>query len=139
MSKRPFASLSWQGLGTKGSRDILDSGTSGLHVCGRDVSIYCVGVSWRPSRKDSRNCGFNLENVSLREEQKEATKKDTLIILPTGFGQSFIFQLLPFGFYFWLGAAGSFMLVVSPLNVLMRDQTVKLNDLQVSCLMFRNT
>lgn len=42
----------------------------------------------------------NLENVSLRAEQKEATrnivvlKKDTLIILPTGFGKSLIFQFI---------------------------------------------
>ena len=28
---------------------------------------------------------------------------------------------------------------MSPLNALIRDQTVKLNDLQVSCLMVRNT
>ena len=40
--------------------------------------------------------GINLERVSLRNEQKEAKrnvilKKDTLIILPTGFGKSLIF------------------------------------------------
>ena len=36
---------------TKGSGDkgfpVLDSGTSGIRVCSRDVSIYCVGESWR--------------------------------------------------------------------------------------------
>ena len=35
----------------KGSGDkefpVLDSGTSGLHVCSREVSIYCMGESWR--------------------------------------------------------------------------------------------
>lgn len=46
--------------------------------------------------------GINLETVSLRVKQKEAIrnivllKKDTLIILPTGFGKSLIYQLLPF-------------------------------------------
>ena len=41
--------------------------------------------------------GINLENVSLRVEKKEAIrnivvlKKDTLIILPTGFGKSLIY------------------------------------------------
>ena len=53
------------------------------------------------------------------------------LILPTGFGKSLIFQLLPFVFDSWLAASESFILVVSPLNALMRDQTVKLNDLQV--------
>ena len=36
---------------TKGSGDtgfpVLDSRTSGLHVCSRDVSKDCVGQSWR--------------------------------------------------------------------------------------------
>ena len=36
---------------TKGSGDkelpVLDSRTSGLHVCSRDVSLYCMGESWR--------------------------------------------------------------------------------------------
>ena len=38
---------------TKGSGDkgfpVLDSGTSGLHVCSRDVSKYCMGEPWRVS------------------------------------------------------------------------------------------
>ena len=81
--------------------------------------------------------GINLETVSLRVKQKEAIrnivllKKDTLIILPTGFGKSLIYQLLPFVFDSWLGASKSFVLVVSPLNALMRDQTVKLRSLIV--------
>ena len=86
-----------------------------------------------------------MENVSLRVQQKEAIwnivflRKDTLIILPTGFGKSLIFQLLPFVFDSWLGAKKSFILIVSPLNALMRDQTVKLNDMQVRSLVVRNT
>ena len=88
---------------------------------------------------------INLENVSLRFEQKEAIrnivvlKKDTVIILPTGFGKSLIYQLLPFVFDSWLEASESFILVVSPLNALMRDQTVKLDNLQVRSLIVRNT
>ena len=89
--------------------------------------------------------GINLETVSLRVKQKEAIRnivlleKDTLIILPTGFGKSLIYQLLPFVFDSWLGASKSFVLVISPLNALMQDQTVKLNDLQVRSLIVRNT
>ena len=52
-----------------------------------------------------------------------------------------IFQLLPLVFdTTWHGETESFILVVSPLlNTLMRDQTVKLNDLQDSCVMVWNT
>ena len=46
---------------------------------------------------------------------------------------------MPFIFDSWLGAAASFILVVSHLNVFMRDETVKLNEGQVSCLKVRNT
>ena len=35
-----------KGSGNKGS-PVLDSGTSGPHECSREVSIYCVGESWR--------------------------------------------------------------------------------------------
>jgi len=89
--------------------------------------------------------GLNMANVSLRVQQKETIRniaflrKDTLIILLTGFGKSLIFQLLSFVFDSWLGAKKSFILVVSPLNALMTDQTVKLNDMQVRCLVVRNT
>ena len=68
---------------SKGSGDIGFSRTSGLHVCSLSQALG----------------GINLENVSLRVQQKEAiknivvSKKDSLIILPTGFGKSLIFQL----------------------------------------------
>ena len=71
--------------------------------------------------------GLSLENISLRIQQKEAIRnivllrRDTLIILSTGFGKSLILHLLPFVFDSWLGATKSFILVVSPLNALMRD------------------
>ena len=88
--------------------------------------------------------GLNLEKFSLRAQQQEAIKnivflkKDTLMVLPTGFEKSLIYQLLPFVFDSWYGVTNSFILVVSPLNALMRDQTVKLNNMQVSCLVIRN-
>ena len=47
-----------------------------------------------------------------------------------------IFQLLPFvSVDPWYEQTESFLLVVSLSNALMCDQTVKLNDLQVSCRM----
>ena len=134
-----FSSLNRRGLGTR-NEGFWRHRISSVHVCSRDVSIYCLWLSRRSSKQDSRNpC------VVLHVQQKEAIRntvflrKDTLIILPTGFGKPLIFQLLLFVFDSWLGAKKSFILVVSLLNALMRDQTVKLNDVQVSCLLVRNT
>ena len=64
-------------------------------------------------------------------------KKDVLVVLPTGFGKSLIFQMLPFVFDSWLYTNGSFILVVSPLNALMRDQIIKLDNLNVKTLIIR--
>jgi len=72
-----------------------------------------------PVPQNWRNLCLRLENVRyvpLRVEQKEAIrnifllKKHTVIILPTSFGKSLIFQLLPFVFDSWLGATESFIL-----------------------------
>ena len=47
---------------------------------------------------------LNLESISLREPQVDAlrnivdNKKDVLVVSPTGYGKSLIFQLLPFVF-----------------------------------------
>ena len=51
---------------------------------------------------------LNLESISLREQQVNAIRvivekrRDVLAVLPTGFGKSLIFQLLPFVFNSWL-------------------------------------
>ena len=51
---------------------------------------------------------LNLESISLREQQVNVIRvivekrRDVLAVLPTGFGKSLIFQLLPFVFNSWL-------------------------------------
>ncbi|KAM7434963.1 hypothetical protein ABFA07_015012 [Porites harrisoni] len=86
---------------------------------------------------------LNLGTLTLRKEQENAVKnvvvrkKDVLVVLPTGFGKSLIFQMLPFVFDSWLYTNGSFILVVSPLNALMRDQIIKLDNLNVKTLIIR--
>ena len=77
---------------------------------------------------------LNLQSLTLREEQVNAIRnivenqKDVLVVLLTGFGKSLMFQLLPFVFDLWLVIDDSFILVVSPLNALMRDQIIKLQN-----------
>ena len=74
-------------------------------------------------------------NFDLRTEQMMALstvtsrEKDCLCVLPTGYGKSLIYQLLPFVFdelqYKW--KCSSCGIVVSPLNAIMEDQICKLS------------
>ena len=56
--------------------------------------------------------------------------KDTICILPTGYGKSLIYQLLPhvheFDYFLSSEEHSSLIIVVSPLNALMQDQINKL-------------
>ena len=53
--------------------------------------------------------------------------RDVLAVLPTGFGKSLIYRVLPDTFDFMAGNVDrAIILVVSPLNALMRDQNSKL-------------
>ena len=86
---------------------------------------------------------LNLQPLTLREDQENTIRnivenqKDFLVVLPTGFGKSLIFQSLPFIFDLWLEVDHSFILAVSPLNALMPDQIIKLQNLQLPTLMVR--
>ena len=80
-----------------------------------------------------------LENVTLKEKQMQilrtviVEKKDTLAVLPTGFGKSLIYQLMaPFADFVESGfrptETKAIVFVVSPLNALIRDQVTKLRE-----------
>ncbi len=87
-----------------------------------------------------RNIG--KEDIKLKEYQYEAIKKiivdnrDTVCVLPTGYGKSLIYQLLPDVFDYYLSntmharqtenSCSSIILVISLLNALMLDQVNKL-------------
>ena len=77
---------------------------------------------------------LKLGSLVLKEEQKAALyavtlkKKDCLCILPTGFGKSLIFQLVPFVVDRLEKVNHSCVLVVSPLNVIISDQIEKLKE-----------
>ena len=79
-------------------------------------------------------------DVKLKDEQFRAVEsvlrgKDVLAVLPTGFGKSLIYQILPDVFDYMSAYSNlmdrcvndSLILVVSPLNALMCDQVTKLN------------
>ena len=86
-----------------------------------------------------RLCTVFLRSPALilehKEEQLSSVKavyegNDVFVWLPTGFGKSLCYQILPFVFDHKLGLIGSGMssavLVVSPLVSLMVDQVQKL-------------
>ena len=55
-------------------------------------------------------------------------KQDCLCVLPTGFGKSLIFQLVPFVMDRLEKVSHSCVLVVSPLNAIISDQIEKLKE-----------
>ena len=90
---------------------------------------------------DALNYGLEilgLSDIELKEKQYEALKavvlknRDVLAVLPTGYGKSLIYQLLPLVFDFFTANGSpvrkSTVIVISPLNALMRDQIVKLKE-----------
>lgn len=89
-----FAFRSRQALAREINEGLWRQRTSGLDVCSRDFSIYCVGESWWHSRQDSRNCCLKRQVKSIWEcfppcrterDDKEHCRfkeiEDTLIIL----------------------------------------------------------
>ena len=68
--------------------------------------------------------------------------KDVLAVLPTGYGKSLIYQLLPPVFNF-MACGGkperkkSTVIVISPLNALIRDQIVKMREGGLSVCVLR--
>lgn len=65
-------------------------------------------------------------------------KRDVLAILPTGYGKSLIYQLLPDIFNFVRETSSSIVLVVSPLTALIRDQVDRLKSVGLKACIFRH-
>lgn len=57
--------------------------------------------------------------------------------MPTGYGKSLIFQLLPDVYDLYFGVENSIVLVISPLNALMQDQVAKLKERGISACMIQ--
>lgn len=77
-------------------------------------------------QKAKQILGFDFD---LKEEQNEAIcafmeKRDVVCLLPTGFGKSVIFQLMPFV----VDDDSAVSIIISPLNSIMKDQVKKLCD-----------
>ena len=100
------------------------------------------GNSLSPVEEQGVNFALKVigrENVTLKEKQMQILrivivgKKDVLAVLPTGFGKSLVYQLMaPFADFMDSGFSptetNSIVLVISPLNALIRDQVTKLRE-----------
>ncbi len=94
----------------------------------------------------------NSTHIELKEEQKEAVRnivngRDVIAVLPTGFGKSLIYQLLPSMFDYISSKKRNIsavwpetiVIVISPLNSLMSDQIDKLKtDMGVKAAVLRH-
>eukprot|EP00794_Sanderia_malayensis_P002777 gene2777-3214_t len=84
---------------------------------------------------------LGVEN--LREHQEESIHavlqgKDVFISQPTGSGKSLIYQMLPFATDHLLATRNMFVLVISPLVSLIRDQTDILQRLSIESLTLKD-
>ena len=76
---------------------------------------------------------LGCEAMMLKPQQRESVKsvyegKDVFLWLPTGFGKSLCYEVLPFVFDVKLARLDSVVIVVSPLVSLMTDQTRSLRS-----------
>ena len=81
----------------------------------------------------ARSCRY----FPLKKEQRGAVDmflkgKDVFVCLPTGFGKSACYGILPKAFDLINGTSRSIVVVVSPLSALMRDQVATFNSKGVS-------
>ena len=90
---------------------------------------------------------LGFANISLKEKQYEVLrelvvkKSDVLAVLPSGYGKSLIYQLLPprslLNFMEGSSAKKFSLIVISPLNALIRDQIVKIREAGLNVCMVK--
>ena len=64
----------------------------------------------------------NIRPEQLKVLESFLKGRDTFVCLPTGYGKSLCYQILPYIFDYMRGKSSSFVLVVSPLTALVEDQ-----------------
>lgn len=83
--------------------------------------------------KECLNINFELKEKQIQTLKSLYEGHDTMAVLPTGFGKSIIFQLLPFLFQRKLGQHQPMIsLIVTPLNSIMQDQVRSLSKLGIN-------
>ena len=132
-----------------GDRDLWPDGILSPQIT--DFRLHCAESRANPKMSERsvpdtflEGVKYALEkvgkaNITLKQKQEEILKiialkqRDVLAILPTGYGKSLIYQIIPpLMDYMDSGKRPtqnkSIVLVVSPLNALIRDQVMKLKQ-----------
>jgi superfamily II DNA helicase RecQ len=98
--------------------------------------------------EQSVNYAKNLAGItfSLKDKQLECIRnvlegRDTISLLPTGYGKSLIYTLLPHVLDHFHGkpVGHHIVVVVSPLVALMEEQTTKINDYGIPAVYLGST
>uniref|UniRef100_A0A8W8KTZ8 DEAD/DEAH-box helicase domain-containing protein n=1 Tax=Magallana gigas TaxID=29159 RepID=A0A8W8KTZ8_MAGGI len=96
-------------------------------------SIQCDFDEVLEFAKEFVNINFELKDKQIQTLKSLYEGHDTMAVLPTGFGKSIIFQLLPFLFQRKLGQQQPMIsLIVTPLNSIMQDQVRSLTKLGIN-------
>ena len=127
-----------------GDRDLWPDGILSPQIA--DFRLHCAESKVKPKMAERSGPGvkYGLEkvgkaNITLKQKQEEIrkiialTQKDGLAVLPNGYGKSFIYQIMPPLMDYKDSdqrptQKKSIVLVVSPLNALIRDQVTKLKQ-----------
>ena len=105
--------------------------TLSVHVRSTMTSLQGLEKMERPIAYALRRVGY--PSMTLEPEQKDCVQcvyegKDVFVWLPTGFGKTVCFEVLPFMFDMKLGRVDSLVVVASPLASLMIDQVRSLRS-----------
>ena len=143
----PRSFWSATGIGTSGIIRLPTTGFLLSYRLHRPEPVWIMAFNSEDSFHEAIK--FSLEklgkpDLELKREQFEAIRavcverKDVLAVLPTGFGKSLIYQILPAIFDFLRRGdkqeENSVVIVVSPLNALMKGQLKKLEGFLNVCV-----
>ncbi|XP_033730882.1 ATP-dependent DNA helicase RecQ-like [Pecten maximus] len=82
-----------------------------------------------------RNIDFQLKDLQLAIlKDVVMSKKDVLAVLPTGYGKTIIYSLIPTLVDAYESKTDSIVIVVSPLVALMEDQVVNIEASGIRCV-----
>ena len=98
-----------------------------LRVTCLKMAVCCVRIDEERTKSVILNCIQTLGYSELKTEQLKVIMeflrgRDVFAILPTGFGKTLCYVCLPLIFDKLTRTASSIILVVTPLNAIMKDQ-----------------
>ena len=114
------------------------AGSSGLLSCNMaDRETFEAALKYALGKRGMVE-SFLKSKQRVALEALVRDKRDLLVILPTGYGKSLIYQLLPDMFNVIHGKVNSAVLVVSPLTAIMKEQKERLKTTGITATIVRH-